>query len=69
MWYFVTDLQRTWMVDEHEACAPSYSRWCVDEYPFLCWCWGSRNEVEEYKYTVASMTNEEKKNYNVSIGV
>ena len=29
----------------------------------------SRNEVEEYKYTVASMANENKTNYIVSIGV
>ena len=29
----------------------------------------SRNEVEEYKYTVASMANENKTNYIVSIRV
>ena len=71
MRYFVTDLHRTRRVDEHAVCAPSYSRWCVDEYPFLFWCWRSRKEVEKYKYTLAGMTNENKTKYIVSkhIGV
>jgi hypothetical protein len=70
MRYFVTDLQRTWRIDDMRFVYRLIAGDVRQVSVFVSVLgWRSRNEVEEYKYTVASMENENKTNYIASIGV